>query len=331
MFRTFGKRLFDKLHIIKKSVKKTNFYYSIRDHIFIREMRKEIRIENKNDFELKKNYVKKWYKQLTGIELNLEKPISLTEKQQWLKLYDDSEIKSYLSDKIKVRSYIEEKLGKQYLVPLIPIEGEYFFNDAKKIDFNKLPNSFVIACNHGSSMTIVVENKNNLSKRNIKNIKKRLNRWLRIDPTYIGAFDYTYKDIEPKIMITKYLTNNKKPINDLKIMCFNGKPVFLWIDSDRFTSHKRTVFNLDGTKADFCINNYKSTDCELPPNYKTMLSLAEKLCINFNFIRVDFYYTDSEIYFGELTFNSGGGVELPYPLKFNKILGDLLTLPKLNK
>lgn len=325
MIRQSGKRLFDKFQLLKNKLKKTNFYYFIRDNIFFHEMKIEKRVEKKGDFEIEK-YIRKWYKSSTGFDLNLNNPKTLTEKQQWIKLYDRQEIKSVCSDKIAVRNYIKNKIGDQYLIPLIKNNNKYFFDNAEEIDFDTLPSKFVIACNHGSSMTIVINNKNDLKKKEIRIIKKKLNRWLKIDPTYISAFDYVYSGIKPQIMITENLANSKSGLSDYKILCFNGKPKYFWIDSDRFTSHKRKVYNLDRTPANFNINKYEDSNEPLPPEFNDLVSLAEILCKDFIFVRVDFYVSNSKIYFGELTFNSGAGAELPYPIEYNKILGDQLNL-----
>lgn len=327
MINTSGKKFFDKFQNLKNHLKQSNIYYRVRDRIFFNEIKREKRIESKQDFELKKKYIEKWYKEMTGYELNLENPKTLTEKQQWLKLFDQNPLKNKCTDKIEVRKYIEKKIGAQYLVPLLENCGKKSFDNANEIDFDELPNQFVIACNHGSSMTIVVQDKSKLTKHKIKQIKANLNRWLKIEPAYIGAFDYVYKDIKPKIMITKFLTGKRGITCDYKILCFNGKPKYFWIDSDRFTSHKRKVYNLDKTDAKFNINKYEHSNEPLPSTFDKMIELASILCSDFLFVRVDFYEVDGKIYFGELTFNTGGGTELPYPIEYNEKLGNELSLP----
>lgn len=304
----FIKRILDKFQTFKGKLKRTNFYYVLRDYIFKREAKKEKKIENQGQNAII-NYIKKWYKKQTGEILNLDCPKYLSEKQQWIKLYDQDKLKNLCSDKYLVRDYIKEKIGEEYLIPIIKIDGRDSFENADEINFGKLPNSFVIACNHGSSMTIVVKDKTKLSKKGIKQIKKKLNRWLTIEPAYINAFDFVYKDIKPRIYITEFINNKQNDLYDYKIMCFNGEPQFVWVDTGRFFNHKRTIYDLNFKKLNFKINNYESSnDLLKPDNFEEMLELSKILSSTFKFVRVDFYNVDGRIYFGELTFNSEAGV-----------------------
>lgn len=328
MLKIQAKKVLDKFQKLKTSLKKSDFYFYIRDNIFLKEMKKEKKIEKNRGLNGMIEYTNKWYKAQTGKILHLNNPQSLTEKQQWVKFYDQDPLKVKCTDKYLVREYISKKIGSQHLVPLITVNGKDAFFNANEIDFNLLPNQFVISCNHGSSMTIVVSDKSKLSKHKIKGIKKKLNRWLKIEPAYIAAYDFVYKGIKPCIMITKFLENpDKSEINDYKFIAFNGGVKYMWIDSDRFHGHKRSVFNLDLTRAPFNINKYEPIgDSAIPSNYKEMLQLANILAKDFMFVRVDFYNVNNVIYFGELTFNSGGGVELPYPEEYDLIVGNELLI-----
>ena len=148
----FFKKILDKFQGFKSKIKKRPFYFLFRDYLFFREMKKEKKIEKQgNDAVIR--YVEKYYLKHTGKKLNLSEPKCLTEKQQWIKLYDNSALKTECTDKFLVRSYVERKIGSEYLVPLININGKTKFMNANEIDFDLLPNQFVIACNHGSSMT----------------------------------------------------------------------------------------------------------------------------------------------------------------------------------
>lgn len=307
-------------------LKKTNFYYVIRDRIFKSEAKKEKKIEKKGK-DATILYIKQWYKKQTGEELDLINPKYLSEKQQWIKIFDQDPLKQVCSDKYLVREYIKEKIGEEYLIPIVSIDGKDSFFNANEIDFNKLPNSFVIACNHGSSMTIVVEDKAKLKAKNIKQIKSKLNRWLKIEPAYINAFDFTYKNIKPRIFITKYMKNMQGDLYDYKVMCFNGNPQFIWVDTGRFSLHKRTIFDLDFNKLDIKINNYPSSDeVAKPKNLDKMIEISKKLSADFLFVRVDLYNIDGKIYFGELTFNSEAGIAKIYPRDADKLLATRLVL-----
>lgn len=322
----FFKKILDKLFSFKMYLRKKNFYYSIRDYIFKKEIKKEKRIEKKGyDYMIK--YIIKWYKKQTGDLLDLDNPKYLSEKQQWIKIYDQNPLKNTCSDKYEVREYVKKIIGSEYLIPLISINNQNYFFDANDINFDCLPNSFVIACNHGSSMTIVVKNKKSLTKKNIKQIQKKLNRWLKIEPAYINAFDFTYRNIKPCIFITKYLDNGDNDLYDYKFTCFNGKPQFVWVDTGRFSFHKRTIFDINFNRLDITINNYDYDDSiKKPKNYDIMIDLVEKLSRDFKYVRVDLYNVGGTIYFGELTFNSEAGIAKIYPRDADLLISKKLIL-----
>ena len=285
----------------------------------------EIRVFRKGKIE---KGLKRWYKFKTGETLNLDNPKKLTEKQQWLKLHGVTPEIVMCTDKFLVREYIKKTIGSKYLIPIISINGKDHFYNAEEIDFNKLPNSFVIQCNHGSKMTLVIKDKSKLNNRKIKSIKKKLNKWMKINFCFYFGYEMIYKDIKPCIFITKFL-ENENGLNDYKYMCFNGVPRYVWIDKDRFENHKRTTCNLDWTKAEFRMNTFEDlgNEFDIPLNSGEMEKVARILAKDFCFVRVDLYNIKGKIYFGELTFSSGGGVEFPYPKEYNLILGDMLKLP----
>ena len=320
------KVIFNKFSPFKKGLKNSSLYFNMKYRLYKSEQRKEKRIEKKQGLEGMIKYTKKWYKTATGYPLNLDDPKTFTEKQQWIKFYDQDPLKVTCSDKYAVREYISKKIGKEYLVPLIDVDGKDKFYDANEIDFDKLPNQFVLSCNHGSSMTIVVDDKNKLKKKDIKVIKKRLNKWLKIDVGYVNAFDFVYKGIKPCILITKYLSNGDNDLKDYKIFCFNGEPKYLWIDSGRFGDHKRTVYDSKFNKMPFRYGVFPEGENEKPVNLEKMFELAKVLCAEFKLVRVDFYEVDGKLYFGELTFNSGAGRDLIYPIEYNTIVGEQLSL-----
>ena len=316
----------NKSSLFKKRIKNSSFYFNLKYRKYLKEQKKEKRIEQKYGLEGMTEYTKKWYKKVTGYPLDLDNPKTFTEKEQWIKIYDQSPLKVVCSDKYAVRDFISKKLGSDYLIPLINIDGKDRFDDANEIDFDKLPNQFVLSCNHGSSMTIVVNDKNKLKKRDIKNIKKRLNKWLKIDYAYVSAFDFVYKDIKPRIIITKYLSNGNNDLKDYKIFCFNGEPQYIWVDSSRFKGHKRNIFDANLNKAPFRYGPFEEGDEKAPENAKKMFEIAKLLSKDFKFVRVDLYDVDGKIYFGELTFNSGAGRDLIYPIEYNEIVGKELNI-----
>ncbi len=320
------KRVVDKFSTLRDFIKHSPFYMRFRDHCFFKEQRKEMKIEKKYGQKGMIEYCKKWYRRSTGETLDFDNPVTFTQKQQWIKFYDQNPIKTTLSDKYLVRSYISEKVGSKYLVPLITVDGNCCFDDAFKIDFDKLPNKFVLSCNHGTGMTIVVNDKSKLSKRKIIKIKKQLNRWLKINIAYLNAFDFIYKDIKPCILILEYLQDESGGLEDYKFMCIDGEPIFFWIDSGRFGKHKRTTYDLNFNETLFSINSYPKIKHSRPKQLEEMIDLARKLSKGLKLLRVDFYICNGHLYLGELTVNPSAGKEQFHPSKYNLIIGEKLKI-----
>lgn len=263
--------------------------------------------------------LKNWYGRITGRNLNLNNPKTLNEKIQWLKLYDSTALKTKLADKYLVREWIKEKIGEEYLIPLLGVWDK--FDD---IDFDKLPNQFVLKTNHGSGWNIIVKDKNNFDK---EETKKKLELWLKLNYAFISGFEMHYLNIPPKIIAEKYIEQIDQ-VYDYKFMCFNGKVEFMWVDTDRFIDHKRTIFNKKWEKQNIKLV-YKIADYDIPKprNFERMINFAELLSENFVHTRVDFYEIGDKLYFGEITFTSGSGTEEPEPYKYTMQWGDLLKLP----
>ncbi len=247
-----------------------------------------------------------------GIDVNIDNPKTIQEKISWLKTYDIMPLKTKCTDKIKLHEYCKEKLGKDICVPIY-----YEYNSANDIVFDLLPSEFVLKCNHGSGMTIVVKDKNRTNKNEFEYYRKTLEEWKNYDFSEKAA-EYHYKDIVPKIFAEKLLGEN---IIDYKICCFNGEPKFLQICFDR-NMHQHTVkynyYDNDlnplyiselSTPADYTvdINSIK------PKKFELMKEYAKKLSQDFKFVRVDFYEINGTVYLGELTFTPAGG-----HLKYNE-------------
>ena len=169
--------------------------------------------------------------------LNLDNPVTFNEKIQWLKLYNSIPIKTRLADKYLVREYVKNKIGKEYLIPLLGVYDKF-----EEINFGMLPDKFVIKCNHGSGYNIIVKDK---SKLNLKDIQTKINNWMNINYPFVYGMELHYRDIEPKIIIEEFMDDGTGDLKDYKITCFNGKPELIWVDSDRFTNHKRNLYDLN--------------------------------------------------------------------------------------
>ncbi|WP_421151313.1 ATP-grasp fold amidoligase family protein [Seonamhaeicola sp. NFXS20] len=273
-----------------------------------------------------KLYVKYHYEYFSEKKLNLKNPIDFNEKIEWYKVYYRPKILTQLADKYRVRTYVEEKIGKQYLNELYGV-----YNNPSNIDFDSLPNKFVIKANHTNGHNLIVEDKKKLNK---KKTIKLLNKWLRKNQYYRKGQEWAYKDIKPKIIIEKNLKENEKTsLIDYKFYCFNGKPKFLDVHIDRGENHKQGCFDLDFKPLPFSKSKkYESisANVEKPSNLKEMVFLSEILADKLPFVRVDLYSIKGKTIFGEMTFYPADARDKFHPDKYNPIIGNYLKLPKLS-
>ena len=275
---------------------------------------------NRNEKDFPK-ILKQWYKKRTGKNLNLENPKTFNEKIQWLKLYDNSPLKTKLADKYLVREWIEEQIGSKYLIPLLGV-----WNNFDEIDFDKLPEKFVLKANHGSHWNIIVKDKSKLDK---SKAKKKFDKWMARDYTFKAGLELQYRGIKPKIIAEKFIEDTNGELNDYKIMCFNGEPKFVWVDCGRYSNHTKNIYDLDWNLQPFKMTYpISKTPIARPENLDKMIELAKILCKDFAFVRVDFYNVDGKIYFGEMTFTSMSGTDKFEPEKYDLELGNMLTLPE---
>ena len=138
-----------------------------------------------------------------------------------------------------------------------------------------------------------------------------------------------YKDIIPKIIAEQYLGNNGKEIEDYKFLCFDGNVRYCWIDVNRFTDHRRNIYDINWNLQEWQQHTYKNTDYSIPRpvNFDLMIELTKELASGFSHVRVDWYNIQGKLYFGEMTFTNSSGFELIHPYKYNLMLGDMWKLP----
>lgn len=273
-------------------------------------------MRNKYYASFKENKIKKYisrnYYKIFGKNLDWKNPKTYNEKLNVSKYLRTSETKTKLTDKYLVRKWIEEIIGAQYLIPIIGV-----YNNFSDIDFNKLPNKFVIKCNHDSGSVLICKNKEELD---IKKAKKAFDFYIKRNFAYTG-FEMHYKDIKPKIIIEKYMGDS---ITDYKFLCFNGVPYFCRLDFDRFGNHMRNIYDIDWNLQSFNKGNYQNKiGVKKPSKYNEMVEIVKKLSKGLDQVRVDLYLIDEKIYFGEMTFTNGNGVEKFYPEKYDEEIGKL--------
>ena len=263
--------------------------------------------------------LKRKYRRRMRETLNLEHPRKFSEKMQWLKLYDSTPLKTMLADKYLVRQWVADTIGAEYLIPLLGV-----WSDANDIDFDTLPEKFVLKANHGSKFNIIVRDK---SKLNFKKTKKTLNLWLKYNYTFtLGRCELHYKDIKPLIIAEQYIENIDNDLVDHKFFCFHGSPKYYAILQDRAKNIKSATYDINFIKQPFMLLPGKSFDFEKPESFEKMLSIAEILCQGFKHVRVDLYDVKGKIYFGEMTFTSGSGFRKIRPIEYDYMLGDLIKI-----
>jgi len=284
------------------------------------------RTARKMRFLPSKTYVKYHYEYFSGKKLNLDDPQEFNAKIEWYKVYYRPKILTRLADKYEVRSYVEEKIGAQYLNELYGV-----YDNGNDINFESLPDQFIVKANHTNSQNLIVKNKKALNK---KKAIKLFNKWLSKNQYYKKGQEWAYKDIKPKLVIERFLKeNDRNTLVDYKFYCFDGKPKFIDVHMDREDDHKQGCFDLDFNLLPFGKSkNYKTipSDIEKPSNLPEMVNLVEKLADKLPFVRVDFYSVNGKSIFGEMTFYPADARKDFYPDEYNKIIGDYFKLPKLN-
>lgn len=270
------------------------------------------------------DYLRIAYKAYVGRDLNIDEPKTFNEKLQWLKLYNRRPEYTVMVDKFLVRDYIAEKIGHEYLIPLLGV-----WDNPYEIDFSKLPDQFVLKCNHNSGLGMCIcKNKEKLDK---KTVIKKLQAGLRQD-YFEFSREWPYKNVPRKIIAEKYMEDHDQ-INgllDYKFMCFNGVVKCIFTCSDRFSKDglKVTFYDTEWNIMPFT-RHYprQNTPEKKPKSFEKMVELAEKLAAGIPFVRIDFYEICGRIYFGEITFFPGSGFEEFSPEEWDKRLGSWIKLP----
>ena len=266
-----------------------------------------------------KPYLKMVYKIKTGKKLNLKNPVGFNEKLNWLKVNDiHPEYTDYV-DKIKVREIIKEKLGEDMCFPLLGQWERY-----EDIDFDSLPDQFVLKCNHDSGSVKIIKDKSAIDH---KEFAKFFKGRLKINPYIIGR-EYPYKKVRPMIMAERFMVpDGAHDIEDYKFFCFNGKPEIMFIATNRSMDVKFDFFDMDFKHLDIeNIHPQSGKTIEKPALFAQMKEFASKLSEGMKFVRIDLYEIEGKIYFGEFTFFHGGGFWLFKPDEWERKLGDMINI-----
>ena len=248
-------------------------------------------------------------------------PRTFNEKLQYLKICGDMTLMTELSDKYEVRNYVEKKIGKEYLIPILDV-----WESPEEINFDNLPNEFILKTNHGSGENIIITDKNSM---NMREVISKFRQWLE-EPYGVFSMEVQYWNIKRKIIAEQYMRqSNRTSLVDYKIYCFDGKPKYIHLITNRDVNkgtYESAFYDEKWIKQPF---DYAHNTLKIEPkpqNLEGLLKTASQLSTGFPFVRVDLYDIDGNIYFGEMTFTPGGGTMKWTPSDANRMLGDLIEL-----
>lgn len=268
-----------------------------------------------------KLYIKMLYEVRLGQKCNLKNPQTFDEKLNWLKLYDRNPKYTELVDKYAVRKYIEDTIGEEYLIPVIGV-----WNSPDDIEFDTLPEEFVLKCTHDSASVIICRDK---SQFDIEAAKVKLAAAMKVNYFY-PCREWPYRDVKPRIIAEKYMVDESgSELKDYKIYCSDGEPYLIQVDFGRFVKHERNLYDTDWNYIDKQIEYPKNPARQInrPESLDQMLELAAKLSRGMASVRIDFYDINGKVYFGEITFYQEGGFARFEPEEYAYELGNKIKLP----
>lgn len=247
-----------------------------------------------------KIYLKLVYKLKMNEKLDLNNPKTYNQKLQWLKLYNRNPMYTKLVDKYEVREYIKEQIGEEYLIPLLGV-----YDSFEEIDFDNMPNEFVIKCTHDSGGVIICKDKSKFDK---DEARKKINKCLKKNYYYIWR-EWPYKHVKPRIICEKYMEDKiSGELIDYKFMCFNGEPKLIQFHKNRSSNYTLDFFDIDWNKTSIVQGVPNSVDVISKPEcLDDMLKIVRKVARDTNFIRIDLYFINNRIYFGEITYYPTSG------------------------
>lgn len=261
------------------------------------------------------------YRVVFGKELNLDNPQTFNEKIQWLKIHNRKPEYTTMVDKYEVKKYVSQIIGDQYVIPTLGVWDKF-----EDIDFQSLPNQFVLKCTHDSGGIVICRDK---EKLDYDEARKKITKSLNSNYYWFGR-EWPYKNVVPRIIAEPYLEDSDTgELRDYKFFCFNGKVRYFKVDYDRFVEHHANYYDVNKQILPFGIAACPpifDRQIAFPENMDTMMSLSEQLAGAQPFIRIDFYAIKNRTLFGEITFYPASGFGKFVPEKWDKILGDMLDL-----
>ena len=270
-----------------------------------------------------KFYLSVLWKMVMGYELDWKNPKTYNEKLQWLKLHDRNPLYTTLVDKYRVKQWVANKIGEQYVIPTLAV-----YNSADEIDLGQLPNQFVLKCNHDSGSVCICRDK---SSFDIESAKEKLNAALKRN-FFWEAREWPYKNVKKCIFAESYIEDPiSHSLPDYKFFGFNGEVKALFIATERSNEDTETRFDFFDTNFNHIniTNGHPNADrCpSRPRHFEKMIRLTQILSKDLPQIRCDFYETSDRLYFGEITFYHWGGLMKFEPQDFDLTMGSWCRLP----
>lgn len=292
-------------------------------NLFVRKGIKKIAYSGYLNWLPDKIYLKILYRACLNKKLDLKNPKTFNEKLQWLKLFDHNPIYTTMVDKYEAKKYVAEILGEEYVIPTLGV-----WNHFDEIEFDKLPDQFVLKCTHDSGGLVICRDKSKLDKTSAK---KKIEKSLKINYYWSGR-EWPYKNVNPRIIAEKYMEDSdSQDLMDYKIFTFDSVVKVLFIVSGRQEGvTKADYFDAEFNHLDFTWGYPKADICPAKPKtFDFMVKAAEKLAKNTSELRVDFYEVNGKVYFGELTFFDGSGFAEFNPDTWDERFGKWIKLPKI--
>ena len=272
-------------------------------------------------------YLKIMFRLKMGYKLNLKNPQTFNEKLQWLKLYNRKPEYTLMVDKSEAKTIAENILGKGSAIPTLGV-----WNKFEDIDFNSLPDRFVLKTTNGGGGCGVIICRDK-SKLNLVSAAEQLKSSLKAS-IYRNLKEWPYKNVKPRILAEKFMVDESGELRDYKFYCFNGEPKVFLVASERFSRHRTyfDYFDMEGNHLPFTqggMNNPVTP--ALPSTFEEMKQVAKKLSHGLPHVRIDLYSVDEKVYFGEFTFFDSSGFEKFTPREWDNVFGNWLKLPTNSK
>lgn len=283
-------------------------------------------LEHFGSFLPDKQYLSLMYRYKMGRKLDLLYPKRYTEKLQWLKLYDRQTKYTALVDKYAVKSYVADIIGEHHIIPTIGV-----WNSPQEIDWSSLPNQFVLKTTNGGGGTSVFICRDKRTF-DIQKVSEKLSRSLKVN-IYKRLREWPYKNVPPRIIAEKYMEDESGELRDYKFYCFNGEPRVMIVATDRFVEHNFNYYDMDFNPLPIhsAVGGVSKKEIKRPAHLDEMIEVSRKLAAGFAHVRVDLYYVNQIVYFGELTLYDSSGFDNMCSDEVDLQWGSWITLPDRNK